>query len=181
MSSRRRCVGVLVGPAAVWVAVAGGACDGRPLSPADDAQVSYLRDVASRRASLVASLVDPGNGYSSLRLAHYASGTAGDWERLDAWNPRVAVVGVDALDAPPSTPPGQARALAPPDETTWEPSTSLVALGEDAFFHYPAQLAPASLAPPWRAAAARYGLWLDETRGVAGSSRSRCRTARRSP
>jgi hypothetical protein len=168
VSGGRRRAGVLFGPLAVLVALVGGACDARPLSPTDDAQVSYLRDVASRRAALVASLVDPGNGYSSLRLGHYASGTAGDWERLDAWNPRVAVVGVDALDAPPSTPLAEARSLAPPDETTWEPSTSLVALGEDAFFRYPAQVAPASLGPPWRAAAARYGLWLDETRGVAG-------------
>jgi Cytochrome c len=154
--------------------LAGGAvavgCDARPLVPVDDAQLGYLRAPESRRAALVASLVNPGNGYSSLRLAHYASGDDVDWDRLDAWNPRVAVVGVDA--PPTSALPADARALALPDEATWDPSTSLVALGEEAFFHYPAQLAPAALTSSSADVAERYGLWRDDARGVGGLVRA---------
>ena len=40
-----------------------------------------------RRAELVASLVNPANGYSTLRLAHYATADAADWDQLPEWNP----------------------------------------------------------------------------------------------
>jgi hypothetical protein len=161
----------------LWLAVGAlglGAC-GADAPPAA-AEVAYLRDAPSRRQALVASLVNPDNGYSSLRLARYATGATDDWERLDAWNPRVAAVEVNALDAPASTAPldlpADARALTLPDETTWQTSTStsasLVALGEEAFFRYPAQLAPAALSPLTRDATLRYGLWLDGMRGVGG-------------
>jgi hypothetical protein len=147
-------------------------CGASAPSADDAAQVSYLRDAASRRAALEASLVNPMNGYSTLRLAHYATGDADDWDRLPAWNPRVAAVDPGALDtatAPPTTLPTDAAALTLPDEATWEPTsmTSLVALGEAAFFRYPAQLAPAS-GPVTRAFVDRYGLWLDGARGVGG-------------
>jgi hypothetical protein len=159
--------------AAAALALALAACDGRApaTAPGPDAQVAYLRDAASRRQALVDSLVDPTNGYSALRLAHYASGDASDWERLDAWNPRAAAYPASALDAAAAAPlevPAAARPLPLPDEASWDPSVSLVALGEDAFFHYPAQLAPSALAPLTRDAAARYGLWLDDARGVGG-------------
>jgi hypothetical protein len=166
VSTRRAALALVAAAGAIVVA-----CDARPLVPADDAQLGYLRAPSSRRAALVASLVNPGNGYSSLRLAHYASGDEGDWDRLDAWNPRVAVVGLDALDAP-SALPADAHALALPDEATWDPSTSLVALGQDAFFRYPAQLAPATLTSSSADGAARYGLWRDDARGVGGLVRA---------
>jgi hypothetical protein len=150
-----------------------GACGGDAPS-ADDAQslaaqVAYVGDAASRRAALVASLVNPANSYSALRLAHYASGDDDDWELLPAWNPRVAPVDVAALDGPaPAVLPAEARALAVPDEPTWQPgaTTSLEALGEEAFFRYPAQLAPA--VPLSRDLVTPYGLWLDDARGVGG-------------
>jgi len=149
-------------------------CDGGAAAPdpTGAAEVSYLRDGASRRRALVDSLVNPANGYSSLRLARYATGDADDWERLDVWNPRVAPVTAASLDAAAAPPalPDDARALDVPDEASWTPTSepSLVALGEEAFFRYPAQLAPAALAPLDRAAAERYGLWLDDARGVGG-------------
>jgi hypothetical protein len=166
--------GVSAGRLALALAALGLAGCGDEAPPA--AEVSYLRDTASRRASLVASLVNPDNRYSSLRFARYATGAVDDWERLDAWNPRVAPLSVNALDAPPASSPralpDDARALALPDEVTWQPSratsASLVALGEEAFFRYPAQLAPPVLEPLTRDAAARYGLWLDDARGVGG-------------
>lgn len=145
-------------------------CDARPLAPMDDAQVGYLRSAPSRRAALVASLVNPRNGYSALRLARYASGDDGDWDRLDAWNPRVAAIELDAPIA--SALPADARALTLRDEATWDPSTSLVALGEAAFFRYPAQLAPATLVALSSDDADRYGLWRDAARGVGGLVRA---------
>jgi hypothetical protein len=155
------------------VALGAAACDARALSPGAADQIAYLRNPASRRAALVASLVNADNGYSALRLARYGSGTDGDWERLEAWNPRVAVVSASELDvAPASALPADARALTLPDEATWEPSRSLEALGEEAFFRYPAQLAPALPAPLSRALAERYGWWLDDARGVGGLVRA---------
>ena len=146
------------------------ACGAKPAPPGTDPQVAYLRDAASRRQALVDSLVDATNGYSALRLAHYATGEAGDWDALEAWNPRAAAFPARALDGAPATLalPADAHALALPDEAAWTPATSLVALGEDAFFHYPAQLAPPTLAPLTRDAADRYGLWVDDARGVGG-------------
>ena len=159
------------------------------------AERAYLRDAASRRAALVSSLVNPENGYSALRLAHYASGTDGDWDRLVPWNPRVAPVTVAELDLPSSNEssnessdrssdrssdtgasaaalPDAAYPLAVPDEATWEPSIPLEALGEEAFFRYPVQLAPPPPGPLTRLLAERYGLWLNPVRGVGGLVRA---------
>ena len=70
-------------------------------------------DARARRDTLVASLVNPSNGYSGLRLAHYATGRDGDWDRLPEWNPPDAALDVAA-----------------------DP----LALGEAAFYRYPTQL-----------------------------------------
>ena len=152
--------------------LAGGGCDGGITRGSDGDPVAYLRAAASRREALVASLVNPDNAYSALRLAHYASSDANDWERLTPWNPRVAPVGVDELDAPasPTTLPEDARALDLPDEATWDPSVDLTALGEEAFFRYPTQLAPPVTIA--RASAERYGLWRDPARGAGGLVRA---------
>jgi hypothetical protein len=153
------------------------ACGGTKIDPAStDHEVMYLRDAATRREALVDELVNPSNGYSSLRLAHYATGTDGDWDRLPAWNPRAARYPASALDAAPAPPalPADAQAFVLPDETKWDPTkpetgpSTLAAIGEDAFFRYPAQLAPPALAPLTRAAADRYGLWVDDAAGVGG-------------
>lgn len=159
------------GVAALGLVFALAACDARPPSDADAAQVAYLRDAASRRSALVGSLVTADNRYSALRLARYASGAPDDWDRLPAWNPRTTPVAEATLDAPEPAGalPANARALELPDEATVEPTaTSLIALGEEAFFRYPAQLAPPTLPAPSRALAERYGLWADEARGVGG-------------
>jgi cytochrome c553 len=163
-----------LGSALGAAALLASACGGSAPATSTAAEVAYLRDAASRRQALVDSLVDPTNGYSALRLAHYATGGADDWDALPAWSPRTAPVGVGTLDAPPTEPtlPDGASALVLPEEATWTPTPdaarALVALGEDAFFRYPAQLAPPALAPLTRDAALRYGLWLDAARGVGG-------------
>jgi mono/diheme cytochrome c family protein len=153
------------------------ACGGTKIDPAStDHEVMYLRDAATRREALVDELVNPSNLYSSLRLAHYATGADGDWDRLPAWNPRAARYPASALDAAPAALalPADAQAFMLPDETKWDPTkpetgpSELATLGEDAFFRYPAQLAPPALAPLTRAAADRYGLWVDDVAGVGG-------------
>jgi hypothetical protein len=61
--------------------------------------VPYLDDASFRRSELEASLVNPANGYSRLRLAHYESGDTSDWALLPEWNPPVDPI---AATEPPS-------------------------------------------------------------------------------
>ena len=93
---------------------------------AGDPASRYLGDAQFRRATLVASLVNPANGYSQLRLAHYATGSDGDWDRLPAWNPPVATLDAD----------GSRRG----DEYALDLSSASLTLGEAAFHRYPMQL-----------------------------------------
>src|SRR5262245_3248320 len=51
----------------------------------------YVTDAAYRRAELEASLVNPNNGYSKLRLERY---TESDWGALPEWNPRASPIGI---------------------------------------------------------------------------------------
>ena len=161
----------LVLPALALVSACGGA-----KGPPQSHEVMYLRDAPTRRQALVDELVTPTNGYSTLRLAHYATGTDGDWDALPAWNPRAASVPASALDGAQAGPvlPADAQAFSLPDEAAWDPTDpspgppTLASIGQDAFFRYPAQLAPPALAPLTRDAADRYGLWVDEVRGVGG-------------
>jgi mono/diheme cytochrome c family protein len=110
-----------------WIAVALAGC-----SAAGDAS-RYLDDAPFRRASLVASLVNPDNDYSRLRLAHYATGAAGDWDALAIFNPPVATFDSDGNRR------DDERAL---DVTAQIGSVGELALGQDAFFRYPVQLLP---------------------------------------
>ena len=73
----------------------------------------FISDREFRRAALVDELAGSANDYSRVRLAHYAK----DWDDLPVWNPT-------ALDIDVS-----------PDDPE-----ALRALGERAFFAYPAQL-----------------------------------------
>ena len=135
--------------------------------------IAYLDDAQFRRAELTASLVNPANGYSQLRLAHYATGDAADWDLLPEWNPRVEPIAGSELDAPngasatPVSP--SAAALALPESVASEDDPALVALGAAAFTRYPVQLAPhMGVALASREAAAHYGLWTDAGLGVGG-------------
>jgi mono/diheme cytochrome c family protein len=151
---------------------------GTPPAPAEpDApspEVLYLTDAAARRAALVASLVNPENGYSQLRLAHYDTGDANDWSLLPESNPRVDVIDPSELDAPGGVAVGGSVSAAAhsitvsPAALAGDPS-ALVALGEDAFFHYPVEASfPAETATRSRDAFSRYGFWVDATRGAGG-------------
>jgi mono/diheme cytochrome c family protein len=150
---------------------------GLPPSAIDQTS-GFLNDPAFGRAEMIASLVNPDNGYSSLRLAHYATGQAGDWDRLPEWNPSAEPIAAGELDAPGGASPdqlsSQAAPLTPPPAVRSLDDPALVALGQAAFERYPMQLSQyLSVALTSRAAAAQYGLWIDETRGVGGLVRAR--------
>jgi mono/diheme cytochrome c family protein len=91
----------------------------------------YLDDARFRRATLMTSLVNPDNGYSRLRLSCYATGAAGDWDALPAWNPPVATLDSDgnALNDELSL-----------DLSSADDPVALRVLGERAFYRYPVQL-----------------------------------------
>jgi hypothetical protein len=135
------------------------------------AEPRYLGDAAFRRATLESSLVNPDNGYSRLRLAHYESGGDGDWGRLSEWNPRAEPVAAADLDGPDGVVAGAAfgaaaRAL---DLDASTDEASLVALGQEAFFRYPLQIEIiAETAAASRAAFTRYGFWSDHEHGAGG-------------
>ncbi|HEY6463891.1 MAG TPA: hypothetical protein VIY73_27160 [Polyangiaceae bacterium] len=156
------------------------ACGGKSAAPAG---VPDLDDASFRRSELVASLVNPENGYSTLRLAHYATGDAGDWDLLPEWNPAVDVVAASELDGPGGASldvmSPTAAPLTLPDGVTSEDDPALVAFGEQAFHRYPVQLAPYfGVALSSRAAAERYGLWVDDAAGVGGLVRAQMANGR---
>ncbi len=126
----------------------------------------YLDDRSFRRAALIDSLVSQDNEYARLRLARYATGDARDWDGLPVWNPRVATVrSGDLAGGRASTDPGR-RVVADSDQHRLPDRAALRALGEEAFFTYPVQLAPSVAIDA--AAVERYGLWIDRDRGVSG-------------
>jgi mono/diheme cytochrome c family protein len=138
----------------------------------------YLDDATFRRSELVASLWSPQNEYSQLRLEHYATGDSEDWDLLPEWNPPVDVIQASELDAPggasTAVMSANAAALELPEDVVSEDDPALVALGEAAFHRYPVQVdAYLGVALTSRAAAARYGLWVDDARGTGGLVRAR--------
>jgi hypothetical protein len=146
--------------------IAIGACS-HASDPTTDAQ-RYVDDASYRRGVLEASLVNTANDYSRLRLAHYAGGDA-RWDALPEWNPRVDPVRARELDdgtAARVAMTGDATAFVT-DGVAIDDDAAMRALGERAFFFYPSQLATyAATALASRDTAARYGLWIDDTRGV---------------
>lgn len=171
----RRILRKTLAPAA-WLLAAAGCAS--PSAPADSEASLYLHDATARRAALVASLVDPMNGYSQQRLAHYSTGDEGDWDRLPEWNPPTEPVGARELDQPGGASStswsGTAAPLVLPDDADATDESTLLALGEAAFRRYPTQLAPYwSVALASRAAAAQYGLWVDDASGTGGLVRVR--------
>jgi cytochrome c5 len=168
-----------LGWAAALLCALGAAC-GAPSTPsgAGPDPLSYLDDASFRRRELVASLVNPANGYSALRLAHYATGDRNDWELLPEWNPPSETLATSELASPGGASTtvlsDRAKALALPASVGSANDPALIALGEAAFFGYPTQLAPyLDAAVTSRAAAGQYGLWVDDARGVGGLVRAR--------
>jgi mono/diheme cytochrome c family protein len=98
-------------PRRLILVVAVAACS----SPPPPTQLQrYLDDAEFRRAELEASLVNPDNGYSRLRLERYGRA----WEELPVWNPNVAI----------------------PEAASAGDEGALIAVGREAYARYPAQL-----------------------------------------
>jgi mono/diheme cytochrome c family protein len=153
------------GALAVWMLSALACSPAR--TQAEQAQFrGYLRDPAFRRAALVDSLVSRDNEYARLRLARYATGDARDWDSLPVWNPPVEAVRSGDLGSGRAPADRGRRVVPDPDQDRVTDLAALRALGEEAFFTYPAQLAP--LVSVDAAAVERYGLWVDRDRGVSG-------------
>jgi len=167
---------VLVGLAAL-----GSGCEASAPPPSPEPSnvtPRYLTDAAYRRAALLASLVNRDDGYAQDRIAHYATGTPGDWDALPEWNPPVELVLASELDlpggAPTTTLSGRAAALDTSLTVSSIDDPALVALGRQAFERYPVQPAPYfSVGLTSAPAAATYGLWTDPERGVGGLVRAR--------
>jgi mono/diheme cytochrome c family protein len=145
---------------------------------ASSLNVRYLTDASARRAALVRSLVNPSNGYSQLRLAHYDTGDARDWSRLPESNPRVEAVLPTELDEPGGAIVGtslgaNADALMVSDQALGGDTGALLALGEKAFFEYPVQVSlAAEKATVSRVTFTDYGFWIDDVRGAGGLVRA---------
>ncbi len=106
----------------------------------------YVEDASFRRSVLEASLVNPANEYSRLRLERYRED---QWGALPEWNPPVALIRPDGSQAEHFEPLNV-------DAVPWE-HDALIALGREAFFRYPVQMQEAlriGLAHP-----DPYGLW----------------------
>jgi mono/diheme cytochrome c family protein len=147
-----RGTGVAIAAAGALAVVLGGA--------ACQKASGYLTDRTFRRAALLASLVTTENDYATLRLYHYASGDADDWEKRPEWNPPVAPLTVGGAKAS-ALAAGACPLPISKAAQAGEPA-ALRSLGEAAFFRYPTQLVP--YAEPWVKSPAqfsRYGFWLD--------------------
>ncbi len=120
-------------------------------------EARYLADAKARRRALEDELVNPANGYSQLRLAHYASGKADDWDALPVYNPPAA---------PLTTGDGEALApLAIDAKAAAGDRDALRALGERAFFRYPVQTAlAAERVIDGEPAAKSFGMWVGDGR-----------------
>jgi len=90
----------------------------------------YLVDQAFRRAALERSLATRKTQYARERLQRYASGDAVDWDLRPEWNPPAAPLGETS------------HTLVLSDRPRRLDRATLTRLGADAFFRYPAQLAP---------------------------------------
>jgi len=149
---------------------------GCEMPPSDVAPTSgYLTDPVFARAELTASLVNPSNGYSALRLSHYATDDAADWDRLPEWNPPAEPIAAEELEAPGGASATQLATdpLPLPASVTSPNDPALLPLGKAAFERYPAQLAQyLRLGLTSRSAAGRYGLWVDDSQGVGGLVRA---------
>ena len=152
---------MLVGRALVCAALLASACSGATeaftLSEVARGQ-RYDESETFRRDALIASLENPDNGYSRLRLDRYR---AEEWGALPIWNPAIRVVSEADI--------GVARPVAgfaplEIDAVPWA-EAPLLELGQRAFYEYPVQIMGFSAQALTRSnAPAEYGLWSAEGR-----------------
>ncbi|MEA2700955.1 MAG: hypothetical protein QOI66_5226 [Myxococcales bacterium] len=152
-------------------------CDGAPsLQPAPATiEQRYLTERDFRRDQMMASLAGVEDDYARLRRDRYASGDGLDWDLLPAWNPPVAALTTADFAAGAvvtADPPTDRFAALPISDAAASAETqALRALGQAAFFQFPVQLLPQTVALT-SADLARYGLWIDDRGGVGGIVRA---------
>ena len=118
----------------------------------------YDESESFRRGALIASLENPDNGYSRLRLERYLPDR---WETLPTWNPGIRVVSdADIGGAQPDSDFSPLEIELVP----WE-EAPLLELGRRAFYEYPVQLMPFTAAALTDGdAPEHYGVWSVEGR-----------------
>jgi cytochrome c5 len=96
----------------------------------------YLDDPRFRRRALVASLANPDNAYSRIRLTSYALGNRG-WDQLPEWNPQSVVLDDTRIAALRTT--GKVTEVTTPVWNGKRPTAMAewIALGREVFFRYP--------------------------------------------
>lgn len=133
---------------------------------------SFVSSSDVRRTALEASLVDPSNGYSQLRLQKYG----GEWDALPVRNFDVRPITVDEIGTYEAAPFRRTDGDFGPvfEEIEWT-HEQLLSLGRHAFHNFPLELSPRFLAAlESDEAAEELGLWRHEGR-VGGLVRVRTR------
>jgi hypothetical protein len=154
---------------AVATALGLASCTGAGAGAGEDDLARYLGDPSFRRAEMEASLVNPSDGYATLRLERYGRA----WETLPVWSPRVEEVttadfGAGAESATRPLGAG-AHGLSIDAAASAADPSALLSLGQVAFGAYPVGLLPgAELALASPEAAARYGFAIDPATGRVG-------------
>lgn len=139
----------------------------------------FVHERSFRREALLASLVNPQNGYSQLRLERYALKGSG-WDELPTFNPLVRPVTLDDIgrfseDQGLRT-AGEFEPAFVDIEWTHE---GLIAAGKRAFERYPLQVdEPSGSALDDERALARSGHWIDKRGHVGGLVRMRLEDGR---
>src|SRR5690606_16796177 len=137
----------------------------------------FVTSRAYRREALESSIVDPSNGYSTLRLQRYAldddSGAPTEWDAQPVYNPLVrpvitADIGYFADDSGRESPDDAVFEVVFDGELEWT-HEALMSLGQEAFERYPLQLDSAAGAlTASRELVDSYGLWVDDRERVGG-------------
>jgi len=128
----------------------------------------FLRSRAFRRATLEGSMVNPKNGYSSLRLSKYAlekkDGKATGWEALPVWNPPARPLTVDDIGKKFQDKPLKPLNL----DVPWT-HEALIELGRRAFLEWPLGEDPAlGRVLSSREAVRKKGFWVGDGKRVNG-------------
>lgn len=134
----------------------------------------FVHERSFRREALLASLVNPQNGYSQLRLERYALQGQG-WDELKTWNPPVRPVTLDDVGRFSSDQWSRSEGDFAPAFTPLEwTHEALITAGKRAFEQYPLQLdEPSGSALDDERALARSGHWIDARGHVGGLVRVR--------
>lgn len=144
-----------------------------PAAPASsssgaDFAAQFLNQRAFRRESLESAVENPNNDYSALRLAEYATESAGlatGWDSLEVWDPQVRPLTLSASGLASADTVNSAvwDGRTPASDAEW------LALGRRAFELWPVEIDDLAGALAQDAGARQeFGMWTDDRQHVAG-------------